>query len=142
MSTSLSDCTREEQRSTIRFLWGEGCKGAEIVRRLRAQYGDQTLPQSTVFYWLKLFKDGRTRVSDKARSGRPVTTCTDANIAAVQRLIMDDRRISVLDIAQELDISAGSAFDIIHKKLVFRKVCARCNHSREVSMLLVTTSRE
>ena len=116
MENSISDCTREEQRSTIRFLWSEGCKGVEIVRRLRTQYGDNALPKTTVFCWINLFKRGRTSVSDSSRSGRPVTSSADVNIAAVEELIQGDRRISIMEIAKSMDISYRSVFDIIHKK--------------------------
>ena len=114
MASPLSECTKEEQRSTIRFLMGEGCKGPEIIQRLRGQYGDKALPRSTVYLWLKHFKNGRTRVPDEGRSGRPVTSTTANNIAAAERLILNDRRVSVMEIAQALDISVGSAYDIIH----------------------------
>ena len=44
MAAPLSVCTKEEQRSVIRFLWSEGVSGAEIHRRLSAQYGNSVLP--------------------------------------------------------------------------------------------------
>jgi len=43
MSASLSVCTKEEQRSVVRFLWAEGVKGAEIHACLCTQYGDNAL---------------------------------------------------------------------------------------------------
>ena len=110
--------------STIRFLWAEGSKGPENIRRLSAQYRDQTLPRSAVCHSLKLFKDGPKSVSDNASSGRPVAAATDENITPVERLIFNDRRVSVIEIAHEVDISAGGAYDIIRNKLKFHKVVA------------------
>ena len=81
------------------------------------QYGDNALPKTTVFRWINLFKKGQTSVSDSARSGRPVTSSADVNIAAVQELIQGNRRISIMEIAKSMDISYGSVFGIIHKKL-------------------------
>ena len=43
MSARLSVCTKEEQRSVIRFLWA-GVKGAEFHARLCTQYGDNAVP--------------------------------------------------------------------------------------------------
>jgi hypothetical protein len=40
MAAPLSVCTKEEQRAVIQFLWAEGVPGAEIYRRLLAQYGN------------------------------------------------------------------------------------------------------
>jgi len=44
MSAHLSVCTKEEQRSVIRFQWAEGVEGAEIHARLCTQYGEHALP--------------------------------------------------------------------------------------------------
>ena len=49
MAAPLSVCTMEEQRSVIRFLWSKGVPGAEIHRRLSAQYGNSVLPQRGVY---------------------------------------------------------------------------------------------
>jgi hypothetical protein len=63
MLARLSVCTREEQRSVIRFLWAEGVKGAEIHARLCTQYGNNALPRrSSVYEWIEMFENGRTRI--------------------------------------------------------------------------------
>ena len=48
MAAPLQICTREEQRSVIRFLRGEGVKPIEIHRRMKIQYGDECLSQQQV----------------------------------------------------------------------------------------------
>jgi cytochrome c-type biogenesis protein CcmH/NrfF len=40
MEAPLSICTKEEMRGMIRFLFAEGVKPVEIIRRMQAQYGD------------------------------------------------------------------------------------------------------
>ena len=60
MLAGLSVCTREEQRSVIRFLWAEGVKGAEIHARLCTQYGNNALPRRSVYEWIEMFENGRT----------------------------------------------------------------------------------
>jgi len=71
---SLQDCTIEEQRGVVRFLWAEGVKSAEIHRRMLAQYGQSTMIQRKVYEWVERFKSGRTRVTDEGRSGQPSTS--------------------------------------------------------------------
>ena len=71
MSARLSVCTKEDQRSVIRFLWAECVKGTEIHTRLYTQYGDNALPRRSVYEWIKMFKNRRTSVMDAERSGRP-----------------------------------------------------------------------
>ena len=43
MSAKLINCTKEEQRSVICFLWAEGVPGAQIHLHMCAQYGDKVL---------------------------------------------------------------------------------------------------
>jgi hypothetical protein len=50
-ATPLSDCTIEEQRAVVRFLWAEGVKSAEIHRRMLAQYGACTIYQRKIYEW-------------------------------------------------------------------------------------------
>jgi len=76
MDAPLQDCTIEEQRGVVRFLWEEGVKPVEIHRRMLAQYGQSTMSQRKVYEWVERFKSGRTRVTDEGRSGRPPTSRT------------------------------------------------------------------
>jgi len=68
MDAPLQDCTVEEQRGVVRFLWAEVVKPAEIHRRMLAQYGQSTMSQRKVYEWVERFKSGRTRVTDEGRS--------------------------------------------------------------------------
>jgi hypothetical protein len=56
MAAPLSVCTKEEQRSVIRFLWSEGVSGAEIHRRLSAKNGKSVLPQRSANEWIEKLK--------------------------------------------------------------------------------------
>jgi len=70
----LQDCTIEEQRGVVRFLWAVGVKPVEIHRCMLGQYGQSTTSQRNVYEWVERFKSGRTRVTDEGRSGRPSTS--------------------------------------------------------------------
>ena len=118
-------CTKEEQRGVIRFLWSEGVPGAEIHRRLSAQYGGSALPRRSVYEWIKKFQQGRTSLKDEERSGRPSTSITDSNVEDVRAMILKNRRVTINEVANHFEISHGSAYDIIHNRLGFRKVYAR-----------------
>ena len=76
MDAPLQDCTIEEQRGVVRFLWAEGAKPVEIHRHMLAQYGQSTMSQRKVYEWAERFKSHRTRVTDEGRSGRPSTSRT------------------------------------------------------------------
>jgi hypothetical protein len=70
MATPLENCTREEQRSAIRFLWSEGVKPSEIHRRMIQQYGGSCMSERKVYQWVERFQEGRTSVIDEHRSGK------------------------------------------------------------------------
>ena len=55
--------------------------------------------------WVKDFKAGKFSVEDDTRPGRPKTSVTKANIAAVKIVVEEDARLSVKDIASCTGIS-------------------------------------
>ena len=77
------------------------------------------------FRWVKAFKAGKFSVGDDTHPGRPKTSVTKANIAAVKIVVEQDARLSVQDIASCTGISEGSVQTILKKRLDLRKVCAR-----------------
>jgi len=124
MSARLSVCTKEEQRSVIRFLW-TGVRGAEIHARLCTQYGDNALPRRSICEWIEMFKNGRTSVMGAERSGRPSISTTDEKLEEARTIILTDRRVTIEEIALQLGISQGTAYSLVHGILGFHKVAAR-----------------
>ena len=80
-------------------------------------YGPQTISMCTVFRWVKAFKAGKFSVEDDTHPGRPKTSVTKANIAAVKIAVEQDARLSVKDIASCTGISEGSVQTILKKCL-------------------------
>ena len=70
-------------------------------------------------------KLGKFSVEDDTRPGRPKTSVTKANIAAVKIVVEQDARLSVKHLASCTGISEGSVQTILKKRLDLRKVCAR-----------------
>ena len=97
----------------------------QIFNELCGIYGPQTISMRTVFRWVKAFKAGKFSVEDDTRPGRPKTSVTKANIAAVKIVVEQDARLTVKDIASCTGISEGSVQTILKKRLDLRKVCAR-----------------
>jgi hypothetical protein len=97
----------------IRFLWEEGLPGGQIHQRMCAQYGDNALSHKVVCEWTEMLKNGRMSVTDAERLGHPTT------------VILQNRRVTINEIAKQLNISIGSAYSVVHDNLQFHKVCAR-----------------
>ena len=54
-----------------------------------------------------MFSEGRVDVNDEERAGRPSTSTTDENIDEVKKIVLANRRITVREIAEDLNISIG-----------------------------------
>ena len=125
LAVPFQQCTKKEQRSVVRFLFSEGVKHIGIHRRKRIQHGDRCMSRTQLYEWTEKFKNSVTSVEDSPRPGPAFTTVTEDNIAAVENMIEENRRVSVTEVVSLLDISVGSAHHIIHDELEFRKVYAR-----------------
>ncbi|UYV84442.1 hypothetical protein LAZ67_X002183 [Cordylochernes scorpioides] len=72
-----------------------------------------------------MFSEGREDVNDKERAGRPSTTTTDEKINEVEKMILANRRITVREVAEDLNISIGSCHSIFINDLGMRRVAAK-----------------
>ena len=66
--------TRSKQRAVTEFLSPENVTPAEILRRLQAVYGENTVNRTTVNRWAMKVREcepGRANIIDQLRSGRP-----------------------------------------------------------------------
>ena len=77
------------------------------------------------FRWYSRFRDERELVEDDERGGRPKSTRTDLNIAAVADLVKNERRIASRMIAESLNIRKTVVLWILKEDLGNRKLCAR-----------------
>ncbi|UYV67884.1 hypothetical protein LAZ67_5002380 [Cordylochernes scorpioides] len=71
------------------------------------------------------YYEGREDVNDEGRAGRPSTSTTDEKINEVEKLILANRRITVREVAEDLNISIGSCHSIFIYDLGMRRVAAK-----------------
>lgn len=115
----------EAQRICIKFCVANGIKCCEVIKMLENAFHESAMKKSAVNTWYKRFEDGREETCDDVRAGRPSTSVTPVNVDAVKNLVLQDRRITVREIAEELDISQGSCETILTEHLHMRKVSAK-----------------
>lgn len=60
-----------EQRAVIHFLYLKDFKNDQIKNELDEVYKEDALSLSTIKYWTKMFKLGRTNLENEIKSGRP-----------------------------------------------------------------------
>ena len=72
---------------------------------LTVAFGESTMSRTQVQVWYNRFKEGREDVNDDACPGSPNTSTTDENIEAVKKMILDNCRITIREVANDVDIS-------------------------------------
>ena len=113
-----------EQRYAIKFCVKLNKTATETFALIQEAYGSKAMSRGRVFEWHHRFRGGQESVSDENRSGRPSTTSTDDNKARVDGIVMQDRRVTVREIADQTQIPKSSVQGIIDD-LGYHKVCAR-----------------
>ena len=61
---------------------------------IQKAYGDAALSRTKIFEWHKRFREGRESVKDDEHSGRPTTSRTDDNMAAIDKMVKEDRKVT------------------------------------------------
>jgi len=69
-------------------------------------FGSDTLKKTAVYEWHERFKSGRESVEDDERSGRP--SKTDENINKVREMLINNRKLTIRKLAEDLNIAYGS----------------------------------
>jgi hypothetical protein len=64
------------------------------------------------------------KLSHGEGTGRQSTSITDADAERVYGMNLQNRRVTVDEVACQLQIVRGSAYEFIHNRLTFHKVCA------------------
>ena len=86
---------KTEIRSYIKCHITINIDSKQIFNELCGIYGPQTISMYTVFRWVKAFKAGKFSAEDDTRPGRPKTSVTKANMAAVKIVVEQDAQLSV-----------------------------------------------
>ena len=88
-------------------------------------FGDQCPSESSISFWFREFKRGRTDFEDEPRSGRPSEAATPENAERLRQLVETDRRVTMLQIQHHLNIGSAAAQKLIHDHLGLTKRSAR-----------------
>lgn len=119
------DFSKIEIRSTIKFFTLQGLSATQIQNELVKVYGDHTPPFRTITHWVNEFKCGRMNVEDNPRGCRPILVTDEENTQKVLQIVEADRRVRMIDIAEELGISTYSVGIILHDRLGLSKLSSR-----------------
>ena len=90
-----------EFRAVIKFLTKEGAKAKEIHWRMVDVYGDSSPKYSTVAKWSAEFRCGQDSLEGDPTPGRPADVISQEMIDHVERLVLNNRRIKVAELASD-----------------------------------------
>ena len=116
---------RLEQRYCIKFCQKLGDSQVEIIRKIQRVFGEDAMGITQIKEWYNRLKVGRTSVESEVRSGRLSTSRKDELIDQVRTSVMQDRRVTVRELAEEAGISTGSVHFILTDDLAMRRVSAK-----------------
>ena len=67
-------------------------------------FGESTMCRIEVQLWYNRFKEGRKDINDEVHPGRPSTQTTDENIEVIKKMILDNCRITITEVADDVGI--------------------------------------
>ena len=114
-----------EQRSAIKFCLRDEISVAETFRILQKAFGDLSMSQKNVYKWYKDVKEGRERVDDLERLGRPSTSTDEQHVNQIRELVRKNRRLTVRGLTNMVGISEGSVKTILKDHLGLKRVKSR-----------------
>ena len=91
---------------------------------LTKTFFESTISRTQVQLWYNRFKKDREDVNDDACPGRPSSSTTDKNIEAVNTMILDNRRITIREVADAIGVSFGSCQAIFTAVLGMKREAA------------------
>ena len=106
-----------------RFLMGKNTVQAK--QWLSKCYSDSVLLKTTVKRWYADFKCSSKNTNDAECSGHPNLAVVPENTKKFHKLVLANHKLKLCKIAEELKISEGSVFTILHEHLSMRKLCSK-----------------
>ena len=114
-----------EFRVLIKHCFLMGKKYVQAKQWLDKCYLDSALSETMVKRWYTDIKRSRTDTNDAESSGHPNLAVALETTKKLHKLVLAYRKLKLREIAEELKISEGSEFTILHKHLSIRKLCSK-----------------
>ena len=114
-----------EKRVCFKLCVSNGITAIESLEMLQKSFGESTLSRMQVFECHKAFSESREVVENLHHAIRPSTSVNDDNIEKVKKMVLENRRVSIKEVAEALKISYESTQHIVVHVLGMKCVAAR-----------------
>jgi hypothetical protein len=115
----------KEQRVCTKFCQKLGKTATETYEMLEQAFGETALCRSKTSEWYSRFKNGRTSIDDDLHTGRSSTAQTNETVDHVNAVIRGNRRLTIREIADELNLPLGTCQAILTQDFgIFRNLAS------------------
>jgi len=115
----------EEQRVCVKLCFKLGKTFTGTFQMLQQAYGEDCLSRTQCYEWYQRFKSGRTSIENDPKSGRPSSSTGDDQIEKVRSVILENRRLTIREVSEEVGICKSSCHTILTEKLKMNRVAAK-----------------
>ena len=88
-----------------------------IHKDLLEVYNDEALPYSTLVDWARHFREGVESIEYEPGAGRPLSGDSNSSALDISAFLEEDPRISLVQIANAVGVSTGTAHTIVRENL-------------------------
>jgi histone-lysine N-methyltransferase SETMAR len=117
MENLRNSVTNEEQRAFIKISTLLGQDSKAIRKKLNDAIGTRAYSLRNIQIWVKAFKEGRNKIIDEERSGRPKVNTYEERIQKVKKLLTESRAYTVSLISCRLILPRTSIYRILTEEL-------------------------
>ena len=114
-----------KQGGNIKFFVKLGKTATQTLERLQQTDDNEAMSQAGCFEWHLGVKRGRTLLEDDERSGRPSTSTIREKSEKIERIVHQNRRVTISEIADVVNVSFGSVQAILMSDLNMHRVAAK-----------------
>ena len=102
-----------EQRVCLKFCVSNGITATESLKMLQKCFRESTLSRTQIFGLHKASSEGREFVENLSHASRLSASVNDDNIEKVKKIVLENRRVDIREVAEALKISYGSTQHIV-----------------------------
>jgi hypothetical protein len=106
----------EKGKVCIKLCANLGKSATETLMMIQQASGDQILRCTQVLQWHAQFKTDCTSVDADEQTGRLTICTTPQTVARIQELVRQDRRQTILNIAEEVRVGYGTCQRVLMKE--------------------------
>jgi len=117
--------TDEEQRAWIKIEVILNTEASQVSKKLNRALASRAFRKSAIYKWYHLFESGtRYETYNLPQSGRPSTITDPEHEEKLEQLMQESRAWRIEDLADELSLSYGSTWRLLHS-MGYRKISSK-----------------